>query len=97
MSVSAATFIQNYPEFQPLYVENEPLIVAVLARAERRIGDAWEADVRDDIVMLQTADMLAQTPMGRNARLSEPGKPTAYAADLKCRKLGNACGRSRVV
>jgi hypothetical protein len=90
-------FLVEYPEFTPLHAEDEPLVTAVLARAERRIGSAWPEEVRDDIVYLQMADTLARTPMGRNANLSAPGEPTTYSQDLKCRKKAFACGRSRVV
>lgn len=94
---TAAAFLIDYPEFTLIHAEDTPLVDAVLARADRRIGPEWPEDVRDDIVMLQAADMLARTPMGRNAMLSEPGAPTAYSEDLLARKKAFACGRSRVV
>ncbi|MES2384525.1 MAG: hypothetical protein V4593_08245 [Pseudomonadota bacterium] len=97
MAVTAESFLEAYPEFQPLAEEQVALVPAVLARAERRIGDAWPADVRDDIVELQAAHMLSLTPAGRNARLSEPGKPTAYQEELCERKKGFAFGRARIV
>lgn len=95
MAVTAASFLVAYPEFQPLHEQDEALIPAVLVRAERRVGDVWREDLRDDIVELQCAHMLALTPAGRNARLSEPGKPTAYESELKCLRRSNAFGRYR--
>lgn len=95
--LTAEQFLTNYPEFAPLHLEDSALITAVLARAERRIGAAWPAAVRDDIVALSVAHMLSLTPMGRAAKLSEPGMPTAYQTELMDRKKAFACARSRVV
>jgi len=92
VAVTAASFLVAYPEFALL---DEGYVTAVLARAERRIGDHWREDLRDDIVELQTAHMLALSPAGRNAKLSEPGKPTAYEADLKMLRKGNGFGHYR--
>jgi hypothetical protein len=41
--------------------------------------------------------MLACGPWGRNAKLSEPGKPTAYRTELRERKMAHGVGRSRIV
>jgi hypothetical protein len=97
MAVTAESFLVAFPEFEPLNTEYEDLIPAVLERAERRIGDVWREDLRDDIVELQTAHMLSLTPAGRNAKLSEPGKPTAYECELKRLKSGNAFAKLRIV
>lgn len=97
MAVSVESFLEAYVEFVPLSEEpaNAGMIAAFLERAERRIGDHWREDLRDDMVELQLAHMLALSPAGRNAKLSEPGKPTTYQHDLKCLKKGNAFGRYR--
>jgi hypothetical protein len=97
VTATVAGFLVEYPEFEPLHAEDDALVTAVLARAERRIGSAWPEEVRDDIVYLQCADTLSRTPMGRNANLSKQGEPTTYSDDLKDRKKAFACGRSRVV
>lgn len=97
MTVTASSFLVAYPEFEPLHAEDNALVVAVIARAERRIGSAWPAEVRDDIVELQVADILARSPMGRSANLSQKGEPTTYQEDLECRKKAFGCGRSRVI
>lgn len=94
---TAESFLIAYPEFAPLHLAAAALVDAVLARADRRITSEWPEETREDIVMLQAADMLARTPMGRNAQLSEPGAPTAWGEELKIRKMGFACARSRVV
>lgn len=80
-----------------MHAEDVALIPAVIARAELRIGNTWRADVRDAIVELQTAHMLALSPSGRNAKLSMPGEPTAYECELKERKKGNAFALYRIV
>ncbi len=97
MAVTVDSFLEAYPEFAPMHAEDETLVPAVLARAERRIGNVWTESVRDDIVELQLAHMLALMPAGRNAKLSEPGSPTAYECDLKERKKGNSFAKYRIV
>jgi hypothetical protein len=92
MAVTTASFLVAFTEFANL---EEALVTAVIERAERRVGDHWREDLRDDIVELQAAHMLSLTPAGRNAKLSEPGKPTAYQAELACLKKGNAFARYR--
>jgi hypothetical protein len=94
--VTPAAFLELYAEFQALYEEDPGLIVAALARAERRISDTWGSR-RDDAVALTAAHQLALSPWGRNARLSEPGKTTVYQAELDTWKKGHACARSRAV
>ena len=102
MAVDSATFLDNYPEFAALQFEDvadgTTYVAAVLARAERRISsDISPEALRDDFVMLQAADMLAMSPWGRAARLSEPGKPTAWCEDLERRKKAYGFARSRIV
>lgn len=97
MAVTAATFILEYTEFQPLHAEDNDLVERVCARADRRTSVDWPEATRDDAVMLRAAHMLALTPMGRNAKLSEPGKPTAYQQELDCMIKAFACARSRIV
>jgi hypothetical protein len=97
VAVLSADFLINYPDFAPLGQTDATLITAVLARAERRVSPTWTAATRDDMVMLVAADMLAKGPWGRNANLKEPGKPSAYAEEIKERKLAETCGRSRIV
>ncbi len=95
MTVTAASFLVAYPEFAAIHEADETLVPAVLERAELRIGDMWRDGLRDVAVELQTAHMLALSPAGRNAKLSEPGQPTAYQRDLQQLKRGNAFGRFR--
>jgi hypothetical protein len=97
MTATTAQFLVEYPDFVTLHAEDAPLIAAALARAERRISPTWPEETRDDMVYLTCADMLACGPWGRNAKLSEPGKPTAYRTELRERKMAHGVGRSRIV
>ncbi len=97
MTVTADSFVATYREFEPLHEQDEALVESYIAMAERRISPSWPEDTRDDMVMLQAAHMLSMSPMGRNARLSEPGKKTAFQEDLELRKKAHAYARSRVV
>lgn len=96
MAVTTSQFLVSYPEFEPIHQEDSAMVDAAVARAERRLGDQWDAGVRDDIVMLQAAAMLANTPAGRAARLSEPGKESSYHCELKERKKAHAFALNRV-
>lgn len=98
MAVTVESFLEAYPEFRALHPEDVALVPAVLARAERRIGNNWTDDSKRDLaVELQCAHMLAMMPSGRNAQLSEPGKPTAYQCELEKLKKSNAFAKLRVV
>jgi hypothetical protein len=99
MAVTVEQLLIEYREFEPLHAENETLVAAVLARADRRISPSWPSDTRDDVVYLQAADMLARTPMGRNANLSSPDYRvrTTYAEELDQRRKGYAFARARMV
>lgn len=97
MAIDADTFILEYSEFEPIHSEDADLVERVVARADRRVSVSWTAETREDMVFLVAADMLAKGPWGRNARLSEPGKPTAYACEIRERKLAYAMGLARIV
>lgn len=97
MAVTSAEFLVDYPEFVPLNAEDAPLIVAVLARAERRVSPTWPEATREDRVKLTAAVMLARGPWGRNARLSNNDGVTCYDKDLLDNAKAHAVGRSRVV
>ena len=97
MTVTAASLVLNYPEFTTIHAEDAPYIEAVVARADRRVSVSWPEETRDDQVMLVAAEMLACGPWGRNAKLTEPGQPTAFQTELKERKRANALGRGRIV
>ena len=97
MAVTPSEFLVDFPEFVALHSEDAPLIVAALASAERRFGDAIPTAVRDDFVKLRAAVTLANGPWGRNARLSDPKGECQYSKDLKERMRGFAFARSRIV
>jgi hypothetical protein len=97
MAVTAASFLVAFPEFAPMHSEDAALVPAVLARAELRVGNIWRENLRDHIVELTCAHMLAMMPSGRNAKLSMPGAKTAYQEDLCMLAKSNAFGKYRVV
>jgi hypothetical protein len=97
VAVTTESFLEAYPEFEVVSEQHPALLPAILARAERRISVSWPTETRDDVVELQIAHMLAMSPAGRNAKLSEPGGCSAYEEELKLRKRANALAKLRVV
>jgi hypothetical protein len=98
----AADFLDEYPEFRPFQIpspgtDGVNYIQAVLNRADRRIGVSWDENVRDDIVMLQAACMLANSPAGRAAKMVNAGSDSSYDMALKERKKANAFAKMRIV
>ncbi len=97
MATTTAQLIIEYPEFAVLNEQDAAYVTAVLARAERRVSPTWPADTRDDMVYLRAAHMLALSPMGRDAKLSDKHGVTSYGQELQARIAANAVGRGRVV
>lgn len=101
MAATTAQLVIEYPELAPLLEENPTYVAAVLARAERRVSPSWTAATRDDQVYLQTWEFMAQSPMGRNAKLSvelTSGRfETASSGELARRKKSEMMGIKRVV
>ena len=79
MAISLATFRAQFPEFENLA---DAHVQAHLDAAETvtatDVGDA----VYEQLVYYYAADSLASSPWGYNARLSQPGQPTAYKMQL---------------
>lgn len=96
--MTTAEFLVLFHEFAALAVEDggTELIDGALARAARRVSDSW-GDKRDDVIGLTTAHMLALSPWGRNARLSDAKNVTTYGVELDAMKRGHAFARHRVV
>lgn len=101
MATTVTQLLIEYPDLSPINEENHPYVVAVLARAERLSGNAWPAAYRDDAVYLQTAEWLALSPAGRNAKLSvelTSGRfTTSYTDALKALKKAAFAAVDRVV
>jgi len=98
MALSYATFILKFPEFDsyPPQVNVEE----VIATEDRSVADSWPSATRDDYVALRTADALAATPAGRNARFTEDAESsssdvTLYSPKLRRLERIHALARSR--
>lgn len=101
MATTVAQLITEYPDLVPLNEENPAYVAAVLARAERMTGNNWPSAYRDDAVYLQTAEWLALSPAGRNAKLAvelTSGRfQTSYTEALAQLKRAAFAGIGRVV
>ncbi len=80
MTVTAASFLVARPEFLKAGAAQ---IAAALAFAELETSDNAFGASRDYAVILKTADILAQSPAGRDARLmiAQTGAATTYGAE----------------
>lgn len=94
MAVTYSSFILQFPEFSR---SPEPQVVeAAIATAERSVSDSWPESTVDDYTALKAADILAQGPVGRNARLVDTKTGiTVYAPRLKDFRRRHAMARSR--
>jgi hypothetical protein len=80
MTVTAASFLLAKPEFAKAGTAQ---IAAALDFAELETSDEAFGDSRDYAVILKTADILAQSPAGRDARLmlAQTGAATTYGVE----------------
>ena len=78
MSLTAAIFKQEYPEFKRT---SDDLIKRKLAAATLRVASAVWGAKTDSGVLLLTAHLLSLSPQGENARL-EPGQTTMYKEEF---------------
>ncbi len=79
MTVSAATFLVEFPEFGPTNTQRPGLIEAKLAHAQRFVSTRLWGDRYDRAVYLKAAHLLAMSPFGENARLSKTSPETVYS------------------
>jgi hypothetical protein len=76
MAVSVASFKVAFPEF----VKSDPaMLTAQLAMVELEVSDSF-GESRDLAVMLKLADVLAQGPAGRDARMVPKGVENAFSS-----------------
>jgi hypothetical protein len=80
MAVTVASFKVARPEFVKA---GDAQITAALAFAELETSDTAFGDSRDYAVILKTADILAQSPAGRDSRLmlQQTGAATTYGVE----------------
>lgn len=87
MTVTVSSFKAAYPEFGSA---GDILIAAKLEEAELTTSDSF-GDQYDYAVMLLTADLLASSPWGRDARMiSEDQRTSTYATRLWSLRRANA-------
>lgn len=88
--MTPAEFLERHPEF-----ESAPtaLIQKHLDDSELYTADTWGTQ-RDMVVALKTADSLARSPKGRNARMKDA--ETTYGHKLKRLERAHNFARFRV-
>lgn len=91
MAVTRASFLIAFPEFAQA---GNALIDAQLAFAEASVSDAITP--RDQVVMLLTANNLALTPYGRDARMVGSDGVTTYNARLAELRAAHAVSAARM-
>lgn len=80
--MTVVSFLEAFPEFTDVHSEFPDLIAAKLAQAERRVAAGTVAEfVRDDLIGLLTAHLVASAPQGQQARLASKDGSTTYWAD----------------
>jgi hypothetical protein len=91
--VTLVEFRARFPEFEPT---NDDMVTAQLAAAELFVSDSWDTDERDEIVALRAASLIATSPVGRQAGLSDPKKGiSTYDRRLEERLDAHACCLNR--
>jgi hypothetical protein len=91
--VTLVEFRDRFPEFEPT---DDAMVTAQLAAAELFVSDSWDDSERDEIVALRAASLIATSPVGRQAGLSDPKKGiSTYDRRLKERLDAHACCYSR--
>lgn len=93
MAVSLIDFRNQFPEFAKL---DDSHVQAHLDAADTVLDSAINSSLYDQLVCWYAADSLASTPWGYNARLSQPGQPSAYKMKYD-ELLGRSARRGVVV
>lgn len=92
MTVSVASFVEAFPEFERA---GTPMLTAQLAMVELDVSDSF-GDQRDLAVMLRLADTLACSPWGRDARMvPEDQRTSTYGTRYWSMCRANAVSSSR--
>lgn len=86
MDLSVEDFRARFPEFNSADV---PLVGIKLAEAHRMFDRELFGDLYIDAVAYKTAELLAMSPYGKHARLSEKTAETTYAVVVRdiCSKV----------
>lgn len=75
-------FLKRFPEFDG-QGKNLTLIKAKIDEATRRTDPTLASDLADDITYYLAAHLLAQSPMGQNAKLVAKDGSTTYGKEYK--------------
>ncbi len=81
MSIDAATFVSERPEFKEAYEESgsTAVITSALRDAAMFVDSAVWGDRYQGALFVKTAELLAMTPFGENARLKGAPDSSGYA------------------
>ena len=95
MALDYQTFVEKHPEFRKAPAPS--VVEEAIAAEDRFVSDSWTPEERrDDYVALRTADALAHSPAGRNARLVDPKTGVSvYAHRIMRYNKIHAMARSR--
>lgn len=92
MTVSVASFVEAFPEFERA---GTAMLTAQLTLVELEVSDSF-GDQRDLAVMLRLADTLACSPWGRDARMvPEDQRTSTYGTRYWSMCRANAVSPSR--
>lgn len=90
MAITPQELRNRRPEFRDL---TDPQLASALERAERRISETtFPADVRDDVVALEAARLIADSPFGQQAKLQLKDGRTIYDKELERMKRSYSMG-----
>ncbi|MCK9603430.1 MAG: hypothetical protein M0R66_03645 [Candidatus Omnitrophica bacterium] len=88
-------FATLHPEFRPTVAVEADYVTAVLAAVEVRVSDSW-ADEREEIIALEAASTIAQSPLGRAAQLLDSDGESTYSRELARRYAAHAYAYARI-
>lgn len=78
MTVSLDSFVTSYPEFKEISCSDSALLEAKLAEATRFVSTCAFDALSDDAVMAKAAELLALSPCGRRAGMTDKKGNTGY-------------------
>lgn len=90
MAIDRASFILRFPEFARA---DTAAVTQAIADVDENTSDTYDTEeLREYVVMLRTADVLASSPSGRDAQVTTPEGPmTSYGLRLQQILQAHAC------
>lgn len=83
MTVSAASFVEQHPEFAALHASNPAMVTTALADALAEVDATACGTEADRVQRLKAADALARSPFAQQAGLVDDEGRTPYQATLE--------------